>query len=788
MGKSFRWMYAGLFLTTVATLIVEILNARLLSVLTWYHLSFLAVSLAMLGMAAGAVFVFLKPSWMGLDQNETALPRFSTLFAVAIAILHIVILCIPIPVLKDHLGIVIVVMTVTTILIAIPFFLSGIVVTIALTRTDGQIGRLYSADLIGAASGCLLVILILNSTNITSAFFLAAAIAGIAAHCFDRFYSKSERKLNALLAILFAGIAIINSSDLIGIPYPKNKDLWLQGYSYDYTAWNSHSYVIVRKPFNGRAYYWGPLKGGEVFRTNYAWIIIDGEAGTPFTQWDGQNSALNWVPYDVTILPYFFRHGDTAVIGVGGGRDLLAAIWGKSTSIVGIEINKILLDLITDRYRDFIFIANRPEVTLVHDEARSYLSRNQNRYDIVQMSLIDTWAATGAGAFTLTENGLYTVEAWRVILRALKPHGVFSVSRWFSPLVISETNRLVALGTAALLDRGVQDPSRNMILVSCDKVATLLTSVDPFQTTDVQKLIDLSKIYGFSILLAPGMNSSNSRLANISQSKSPEQLEKAVAHPDFDFSPPTDLRPFFFNMLKPTSFYRKIPVGGVLEGNLTATSTLVLLFLVSVALVTFIIFWPLIQSGMPAMNKSAFAAAMSYFSIIGFGFMLIQISLLQRFSVYLGHPTYALAIILFAMILFTGIGSFISDRISIEKPRWALTLPLIIGLTVFLATLLITPSTQATVQYGLLIRSLIVVAFMAPLSLLLGFCFPLGMRVLSRISDSAKPWMWGVNGASSVLASIVAVGISMWLGIHINLMIAGILYLCLMIPARKLAA
>lgn len=788
MGKSFRWIYGGLFLTTVSTLIVEILNARLLSVLTWYHLSFLAVSVAMLGMAAGAVFVFLKPSWMGLDENESALPRFSTLFAISIAILHIVILCIPIPILKDHVSIVVIAMTVTTILIAIPFFLSGVVVTIALTRTDGPIGRLYSSDLLGAASGCLLVILILNSTNITSAFLLAAAIAAIAAHCFDRFYSKTENKLNAILAILFAALAIINSSDLIQIPYPKNKDLWLQEDSYAYSAWNTHSYVIVKNPMIGPAYYWGPLRGGEVFRTQYAWILIDGEAGTPITKWDGQDVSLNWIPYDVTILPYYFRHGDAAIIGVGGGRDLLAAIWGKSISVTGIEINSILLDLITDRYRDFSFIANRPEVMLVHDEARSYLSRVHRRYDIVQMSLIDTWAATGAGAFTLTENGLYTVEGWRVFLRALKPHGVLSVSRWFSPSVVSETNRLVALGTAALLDRGVQDPSRNMILVSRDKIATFLTSVDPFETTDVQKLIDLSKVYGFSILLAPGINSNDPRLAAIAQSKSSEQLEKAVAHPDFDFSPPTDSRPFFFNMLKPTSFYRKIPIGGVLEGNLTATYTLVLLFLISVVLVAFIIFFPLIHSGMPAMNKSIFVAAFAYFSIIGFGFMLIQIALMQRFSVYLGHPTFALAIILFAMILFTGIGSFISDRISIEKPRWTLAVPFMIGLTVLLVTFLITPCTQNTVQFGLLTRSLISVAFMAPLSILLGFCFPLGMRVLSRISDSAKPWMWGVNGASSVLASITAVGISMWLGIHINLIIAAILYICLIIPARKLAS
>ena len=144
--------------------------------------------------------------------------------------------------------------------------------------------------------------------------------------------------------------------------------------------------------------------------------------------------ALDWVQYDITATPYHLRRGDAAVIGVGGGRDILSAIWGGSRSVTGIEINGNLLNALQGPYRTFAAIADRPEVSLIHGEARSVLSRTDRRYDILQMSLIDTWAATGAGAFTLTENGLYTVEGWRVFLNTLAPGGIFSVSRWFAPI------------------------------------------------------------------------------------------------------------------------------------------------------------------------------------------------------------------------------------------------------------------------------------------------------------------------------------------------------------------
>jgi hypothetical protein len=786
---SYRQVAAGLFLVTLATLILEILDSRLLSVVTWYHLAFLAVSLAMLGMAAGAVFVFLRGEEFNGDGARKALPGYCTWLAVTIPASHVINLAIPIPIIERIAVMDALSLALSTIVLAAPFVLAGIVVTIALTKTDGPIGKLYAADLLGAALGCVLVIPLLNLTNISSVAFVAGAAAAAGAYCFHRFAQTAGRASVVLTALLLA-VAAWNAATPhgIGVMYPKNRLLWARDVV-QWSAWNTHSYVVVSKPTTGPAHYWGPGQGSERFATTFAWMVIDGEAGTPITEWNGDPAALDWVQYDITSAPYHLRRGDAAIIGVGGGRDVLSAIWGGNQSITGIEINNNLLYALQGPYRKFAGIADRPDVSLVHGEARSYLSRTDRTFDVLQMSLIDTWAATGAGAFTLTENGLYTREGWRVFLNTLKPGGIFSVSRWFAPTEVSETSRLVSLAVASLLDRGVQRPAEYLVMLSRAPVATLMVSNEPFSAEDHQTIAGLAASRGYSVLLSPWTGATDPFLGGIVRSASLQELAGATAHATFDFSPPTDERPFFFNTLKPSSFYAINAVGaqGVVAGNMRATSTLVLLFIIAVVLVAAIIVVPLARSGLPTMDAGSFALSVAYFALIGLGYMLIQIPLLQRFSVYLGHPTYTFAVILLSMIFFTGIGSFVSDRFPIDRHPWVLRLPLHIGVIVYLLMVVIQPLMDRTIHFELPARSAIVLLCTAPVSVLLGFCFPMGMNLVGRLSSDATAWMWGINGACGVLASIVAVGISMWLGIDTNFLIAGTLYLLLVVPALGLA-
>jgi hypothetical protein len=745
----------------------------------------------MLGMAAGAVFVFLRGDRFAMPHTPRLLARVSLYFALLVPISHIFNLVIPLPSLAQASTMAVVALLATTVVLTVPFFLSGVVVTLALTRAGGRIGRLYGWDLVGAALGALLVVPLLDRLNLSSVIFVAGAVGAAGAFCFARFASAGPMRATAtaLLALLLGGAAWLNGSDHRGISVRFSKDRSLPPNALiDAARWNSHSFILIGKPSPGEPVYWGAGAGVPDRHVNRAWMVIDGEAATAMTEWNGDRAALDWVRHDVTSLPHHLRRGSAAVIGVGGGRDVLSALWAGNDRVVGIEINSVLLDMITRTHRGFAGVADSPAVELVHDEARSYLSRTAERFDVLQMSLIDTWAATGAGAFTLTENGLYTREAWQAFLNALKPGGIFSVSRWFSPSDVSETNRLLALGVAALVESGAEDPRAQLVLLARGPVATLMLSNAPFTAQDRATIAEVAEREAFDLLVTPWTPGAIARLDRIASARSFAELDAASADPFFDFSPPTDQRPYFFNILKPSrDMIDRVPEEGIAWGNLGATMTLAALCVIAAALVAAIIVVPLIVTGRPPMPAGQFAAALAYFATIGCGYMLVQIPFLQRFSVLLGHPTYTFAIILFSMILFTGIGSFLSDRLKLRTRASLLWLPLAIAALLVTVVLLLDPAIRASARLELPGRTLVVLAFTAPVALLLGGCFPIGMRLVGRLSDSATAWMWGVNGACGVIASVIAVAVSMWIGIDTNLLAAAALYATLALPMLALA-
>jgi hypothetical protein len=590
--------------------------------------------------------------------------------------------------------------------------------------------------------------------------------------------------------MLAAGVANATAAHPLGVLYPKDQWLWLRDDIVQYSKWNAHSYVTVWKPMPKTPQYWGPARDAPQPQVMIAHANIDGQAGTAITEWDGDPDSIDWVQYDVTALPYHLRRGRAGIIGVGGGRDVLTAIRFGSSSITGIEINKSVLGAIEGPYRKFARVADHPGVRLVHDEARSYLTRAGERFDVLQMSLIDTWAATGAGAFTLSENGLYTRQGWQVFLRSLTPTGVFSVSRWFDPGNVSETTRLLSLGVAALIDFGVDVPRGHLVLVTRDKVATLLVSLSGFTDSDRSTLERVAAASEFELRVSPWRPPDDDQFRRIADARTTDELAAATRDPVFDFSPPTDRRPFFFNLLKPAAAARFSEVDlqspGVMRGNLIATRTLIALAGIAAVLVAAIIVWPLARQGRPALPASVFGASLSYFALIGLGFMFLQIPFLQRFSVYLGHPTYAFSIVLFFMILCAGFGSLASDRFDPARRRIR-GIPIAIGAGALVEAALLQPALSLTVGSPLVARTAVVALFIAPLAFLMGTCFPIGLRLLGRHSDRVTAWMWGVNGACGVMGSILAVMVSMWIGIDWGLVVAAAMYLMLVLPMRRLS-
>ena len=811
-----RTFLLGLFFITGATLLLEVLNTRLLSVVTWYHLSFFAVSMAMFGMAAGALWVYLLPRRFTNANALDNLYLYSVLFGIVTVVCHLLVIYTPLNIRDGWTLASVLKMALITAAVAVPFFFSGVVVTVALTQVRGNSGLIYAVDLIGAAVGSILCLPLLNSLDITSATIITAAIAFLGVSLFHaarvRHPSQTDMGQSHLTgltrpflwttvtALLVAGAFVNNSNpDGFRVFYPKGIQIPYGGVSLEY--WTIHGQILVSPVVEGGPSYWGAGEGAtEIAGMRGQAIVIDGEASTVLTEWDGNREALDWPRFDVTSLPYHLRPGGkAAVIGVGGGRDILTALWAGSSEITGIEINDAILRVIQEERREFAKLADQDNVEFVHDEARSYLTRADESYDVIQMSLIDTWAATGAGAFTLSENGLYTVEGWQVFLDHLNPNGLFSVSRWYSPAALSETNRLLSLATMTLLRHGVANPADHMALVSrysppaTDAVATLLVSPQPLRDADLDTLERTAEEYGFTIRHSPRHPSTDPMLSALIASADEQQLLAATEHEYLDFSPPTDSRPYFFNILKPASLINAHgeleELGIVAAGNLLATYTLMLLCGLALAGVLLVIFFPLLIAGRPKIPNRVFLSGLAYFACIGTGFMMVQIPLMQRFSVYLGHPVYAVAVLLFSMILAAGAGSFLSDRIEVRRgSRWTLLIPAVIVSLLALIYAIAGPLITATISQGLLVRCLIVIVLVSLPALPMGMCFPLGLRLFREYSSQSLPWMWGMNGATGVLASVFAVAISMWSGINTSLLVAIACYALLALPASFLQA
>lgn len=806
----------GLFACAATTLLIELLNTRLLSLSTWYHLAFFAVSTAMFGMAAGAMRVYLGGEAFGAERAPVQLTRSATALAIAIPLAHAVVASTPLSLGFDApalAGLLLV-----TLALAAPFYFAGVATTLALTRTAAPVGVVYAVDLLGAAAGGAAFAPLLDRLDLTTVVMLSASAAAVAALCFRRaaglpLGAASAALLGCMLAGALASAVIPGGID---VAYVKGQPTGPQRHALQ--RWSAQGRVTVERPTEGAPFYWAAAPDAPRGPVTTAYMNIDGIAGTAMTRWDGDLESLEWTEHDITAVAHHLRPAaDVAVVGVGAGRDLLTALRARSRSITGIELNRVFLDLLRGPYRSFAGLAERPELELVHDEARAYLAADERRYDIVQMSLIDTWAATTAGAFTLSENGLYTREGFRDLLGALRPDGLLSVSRWHTPTRVSEVNRLLSLAVASLLDLGAREPGAHLALVVRDRVANLLLSPSPLSTADLERLHEVTERFGFELLwpAASGADSLarlgdlRARLARlglgaapepvaptrpdlitaIASSRSAEALDAAIVDEPYDYSAPTDARPYFFNLLRPGQFLEP-PGGGRgvhAAGNFLATQSLTVLWLVSALLAALLVVAPLLRQGLPAMPRAAFAHAALYFAVIGAGFMFVQISLVQRYSVFLGHPSYALPVILSAMVVAAGLGSALSERLEVERSgRLLLVVHLAVPGVLLASIAAIGPVIELGKHEPIAVRCALVASSVGIGSLPLGLCFPIGLRLVRALCQPATAWMWGINGAFGVLGAVSAVALSLARGIDLTLYCAALAYSVLALPSLAL--
>jgi spermidine synthase len=758
----------AIFTIALAVVAYQVLLTRLFSVMLYYHFAFVGISFVMLGVTIGAERVYLDRDRFSGDRLEEEWAKAALRFSLSSIL--IVLLFMYAPLLLPG-GIALSVVIGSLIVFVVPFVHSGICVTVLLTRSPHPVGQLYAADLVGAALGCLGIVASLFLVDPVSIFLgLAALVAGCAFLMAPRpgATSRAARVTASCLAL-----ACMTQAGLYLSGHEHLRLMWAKGAPQGdilFERWNAISRIRVvdyDKAFPdgaGKPFGWG-FGHEQKQHVDQRYLDIDADAGTVMTRFDGRDlTPFAYLRNDIINMGYHVHPvGTAAVIGVGGGRDILSALENGVRHVTGIEINPAIFEALTQRFGDFTgHLDRRPDVSLVNAEARSWINQGRQTFDMVQISLIDTWAATAAGGLTMSENKLYTVDAWKDFLNRLNPGGILTVSRWFDPSGHrAEFYRLLSLAAETLKARGVPagDIQSHIMAFDVNRIVTVVLGRDAFAPDDIARARHAASAEGFAVLIDPH-TSWDATSAIIASGRADGAFYDAAAS---DLTAPSDNRPFFFYTWK---------IGSLLSGsgrseldtsgrNGTAPLVLASLLISTFVVACLFILAPLRKAGM-AVPKKGVLRHLGYFGCIGLAFMLIEISQMQRLMLFLGHPIYGLTVVLFSLLFFGGIGSATVDASLAGRNPWRRPAILCLVLT---AIGLATPDLAIWLKScGVVVRIMASIALLAPAGFCMGMMFPLGMGLSRRFAEQ-QAWFWGINGAMSVFASVLGVAMSMEFGI-----------------------
>jgi hypothetical protein len=773
----------GVALISGSLLMTELSLTRIFSVTMYYHFAFMAISIALFGLSASGVYVFLtRDRWRDVPTD-----RLLAVHAVAFSLITLLALAV---LVRLRIGLSytpanIALMSLLYLLSALPFFAGGAAVSIAISRLSANVNAVYAADLLGAGAGCLLLMPALNILGAPGAIVASALLGGSAAVFFAD--SKAYRQRVIVGGVLLSIVAGTAGRQLFSVSTTKGHE----NHPVLFSKWNSFSRIgVYEQPYGAWSLsdkYTGPLPETRL-------MDIDSAAGTQILKFGGNLKDVSYLQYELTAFGYRLYGSPDAtpgspfsalVIGTGGGRDLLSALVFGAARVDGVEINPIIVnDVMRNRFRDYSgAVYDHPNVHVAVEDGRSFVRRSPARYDIIQASLVDTWAATAAGAYSLSENSLYTVEAFDDYLDHLTDRGVLSISRW-----VFDGLRLISLAQEAGARRG-WDPADRLAIIQHGDIATFLLKKTPYTPEERKTLLDAAANLGFAVLYMPDTPTTTfgDRRDDYARLMHAPDRHAFYAQYPLDVTPTTDDRPFFFHTTKLRNHSFVAPVlrlfgvhverpvnpGAWATGGLTAL--LVLLTISSVLIVLFIL-GPLAVTSGGALGRG-WLRHLAYFASLGGAFMLIEVALLQRFVLLLGHPVYSLTVTLFSLLLGTGLGSVLSRRIAENRvKRSAMIACGAVALVALLWGNALPFIVQAAIGWPLTLRLALAVALMTPAGMLMGIPLPAGVRVLSATKPQLIAWAWGMNGALSVLGAILAVFIAMNWGFSVTLACGAALY------------
>ncbi|WP_415282679.1 hypothetical protein [Candidatus Nitrososphaera sp. FF02] len=806
----FAFLMAVLFFASLSTILFELALTRVFSIVLWYDYAFMAISVAFFGLGIGSLLVHMQKDagerrgrlWSFLSvpkMTPSALTKkliqHSVAYAVSVPAFIFVVTQIP----PDPSFIYLFYLA-----SSVPFFFAGSIMALIFFAMPSKITKLYFADLVGASSAALLLDPLMLGLGAESVMlFTALLVAGSAIIGALMVAGKEKgapvlaRRAKAASSAIFAGVVamlVLGSPAMAAVTYSPgtlgvddflkvdpgpNKGLYWQLrhpelFDHASTQWNSFSRIDVtkQKVFDQQTSDGSPIRSTR----ELANIIIDADAGTPIYEWGGSVDELEWMRQYMGYLPYELTDTDeTLVIGSGGGQDILMALAGGSDRVTAVEINPLIVSAVRgfgDRAGN---VYDHPQVELHIDDGRHFVGSSSERYDVITIKLVDSWAAELAGGYALSENYLYTVEAFQQYYRHLDDGGMLAMIRWNFEL--PRLMPVVAESVARETGKSMEEVSEHIVVVE-DRPGLYFGRQDDAQTyypvlvmvksapfTDDELAIveeraqagraEVTMLGGGQIIHPYGMLFSTAERDDYDQYVASQMgINPKVT---------TDDSPFYFaRELIPRQMI-------LLLGTVLAISAALSAMLVRHARKTR-------EWGNPQQKNTAFVL---FAVCIGLGFMILEITFIQKFLLLLGTPIMALTVILFSILLSSGIGAYFSGRLFKTRPHHAVfvSVPVLAGMILFYLFFL-QGIIDSSIAMDLPARAALTFALLSPAGFLMGFQFPSLIRIASFGNGARNntTLLWGINVVASIIGTVLAALLGMVIGFNGNLLVGLAMY------------
>jgi len=805
------FLFCGIFVFSASILLFELSLTRVFSILQWNFLAFMIISIAFLGYGASGTFLSVFSSWRKKVEGENLFSYLilsSLLFSFSSLCSVVIILKIPFDLYRlvmDKQQIIYLV--IYYLAIAVPFFWAGIGISLAISTLPEKVNQIYFSDLGGASIGCLSFLFLSTYLSLSELLIIVPLLSFLASFFFSIKSKKIKKSLIYPLGLILFILIYNQAEGILSFPINPYKSLFaLLRYPQSRIIERRENSYARLEIVESRGVKYAPglsLKfSGEI--PEQLGMVTDGDGLSAITKLEGKSERewyknIEFSDYISSALGFHLLEKKEGlptkimIIGPGGGLDILGAIYNQVDEIWGIEINpevKAVMQNNFSAYSGNIYL--RPEVKILTGEGRSLLMGLEEKFDLLQISLIGSSNTASGGFYSISENYLYTVEGIKEFWKKLTAQGIINITRWikFPP---REILRLCSIGMEALQQIGIERPENHLIIIRSWATTTFILSKEEITIEKKDIVKEFCNKRGFDIVYFPGVKKEETNINHVLEKdyyyQEVNQLIKSFqegneqAYYDsyfFNLTPATDNQPYFFYTLK----WKNIPLiikssanwQPLIEwGNLIIFAT----FIQGIIFSVIFIFLPLLFKRFPTLPRGIKLPSLLYFACLGLGYMLLEISFLQKFILYLPNPSYAASVVIFSFLLFSGLGSFYSRRIKKEN---LYILKIIIGCLFFILMLyqFVLPHLfSLTLKYPLNLRILITFLSLSPLGFLMGMPFPLGLKLVSSLKEGRLiiPWLWATNNFCSILASVLAIIIALSYGFQVVNLLAGAIYL-----------